>query len=131
MENISLRLKGFREHLGYSQKDFSDILSIERVAYNKIENGTKKPGNDIYTPLYEKFNLNLNWLITGEGEMFLPNSKNKSSMGENEVEILSLYRNNKQFRELMDNMIDVYKGGYDIIKAFNQMLKTLLPSDKK
>lgn len=81
--------------------------------------------------LQKEFNLNLNWLITGEGEMFLPNSKNKSSMGENEVEILSLYRNNKQFRELMDNMIDVYKGGYDIIKAFNQMLKTLLPSDKK
>lgn len=71
------RLKQIREILGITQKDWALSLDIgEVVSISRWENGVRQPGYVILSKLADKYKINLHWLLTGEGEMFVTsNSK--------------------------------------------------------
>ena len=66
------RLKEVRKSLKLKQKVMAEKLDIHYVTYNKYENGATEPAIDFMHTLYRNFNVNMNWLITGEGMMFVP-----------------------------------------------------------
>ncbi len=68
--NIGERLKNIREQLKLTQEEFAKILGISRSRLSQIEHNKHDPSVKILTPL-AKQNLNINWLLTGEGEPFL------------------------------------------------------------
>ncbi len=68
---ISTRLKLIRTNLGLSQKKFGDLLGIAQTSYANYEGGkTFLPAN-ILEILNKQTDVNLNWLITGIGDMYL------------------------------------------------------------
>ena len=65
------RLKEVRKELGFNQTDFAKHLGIPQTAYSMIENGNRPLADKYVKVICSAFNVNENWFITGEGEMFL------------------------------------------------------------
>ena len=75
------RIKILRtEHLHITQSEFGEALGVKRDVINNIENNRlKNPEKQepIYRLICEKFNVNGEWLRTGNGEMFVPLTRNQ------------------------------------------------------
>ena len=65
------RLKLIRKTLGLNQTDFAKHLGITQTAYSMIENGNRPLADKYIKVICSIFNINKNWFLTGEGEMFL------------------------------------------------------------
>ncbi len=65
------RLKEIRKALGFSQTEFAKHLGITQTAYSMIENGKRPLASKYVKVICSTFNVNENWLLTGQGEMFL------------------------------------------------------------
>ncbi len=63
------RLKSLRKKLGFNQGEFAEKLRISQTYYSEIERGSKGFSATVLLSLYA-LNVNLDWLIGGEGEMF-------------------------------------------------------------
>lgn len=65
-------LKKLRQHLHLSVDKLSEIVDIPASTLWGYEGNKRKPSIDLPIQLYRKLNVNLNWFLTGEGEMFNP-----------------------------------------------------------
>ncbi len=64
------RLKKLRLTLGYNLQEISEKLNIPANTYIGYEYRTKNVPLEFLTELVKSFNVNINWLLTGEGDMF-------------------------------------------------------------
>lgn len=64
------RLKLVRKTLKLNQKDFGSALGLTQGGYSDIERGKNKVSPRLKFLLKEKFQINLVWFETGEGEMY-------------------------------------------------------------
>ena len=71
-ENYVKRLKIIREHLGLSVSEFSKRLELPQEALREYELGEKSPSAELFIQLDKKFNINLNWFVSGRGGLFQP-----------------------------------------------------------
>jgi SOS-response transcriptional repressor LexA len=62
-----------REKIGQNTKDFAASLGMESTTVSSIESGKREPSKEVLCNLASKFAINLNWVLTGEGEIFLSN----------------------------------------------------------
>ena len=67
---VNNRIKAVREALGISQKDFCRGIFLSQSFYAKLEKGERNLNERIYELISNKYNINKEWLITGNGEMF-------------------------------------------------------------
>ena len=65
------RLKKLRKALDMTQQAFSDKLGVKRNTVGQWEIGRNEPSDAIIFSICREFNVNENWLRTGEGEMFI------------------------------------------------------------
>ncbi len=64
------RLKDFITSLGFSESEFAASISVGQRSLNYYLKGQQKPGLDIIVKISEAYpNVNLDWLITGNGAM--------------------------------------------------------------
>lgn len=66
----SERLKQIRNKLGLSQAKFGSMLKIPQTTYANYESGKALIPDNLKSELM-RLGINLNWLITGEGSMYL------------------------------------------------------------
>ena len=71
LQGFGSRLKKARRQLGLNPAQMSDIIGVEKNSYYKYEDGSRFPKPEILSALIIYLNLNVNYLISGEGEMFL------------------------------------------------------------
>lgn len=64
------RIKSLRRELGLTQEKFAERLSMKRNTIANYEIGRNEPIDAVISLMCERFNVNENWLRTGEGEMF-------------------------------------------------------------
>ena len=64
------RIKSLRKHLGYTQQEFADRIGLKRNTIAQYEIGRNEPIDAVILSICREFNVNENWLRTGEGEMF-------------------------------------------------------------
>ena len=69
------RIKKVRNSLHISQTDFAQKLSVSRSAVCKMESGENYPSEQTIKLMCNEFSVNEEWLRTGNGEMFIPKSK--------------------------------------------------------
>lgn len=67
---FSENLKKIRQHLGLSVAKFADKLDIPQRTLTTYERGERTPSWKLFTQLYQKLNINLNWFVSGKGKMF-------------------------------------------------------------
>lgn len=70
--SINKRINLLRKQLGMIQQDFANKIGVQRVTISWME----KEGNTITKQnikiICDAFNVNENWLLNGEGDMFRP-----------------------------------------------------------
>ena len=69
LEDIGLRLKKIRKILNKSQQALADETSLTKQAISNIENGKSAPGLGLLSKLLVDYNVNLNYLICGIGNV--------------------------------------------------------------
>ena len=67
---ISERFKQLRGELGKSQTEFGAGIGVSRSVINNIERGVTEPSDVFLNHICVIYNVNREWLETGEGEMF-------------------------------------------------------------
>ena len=63
---ISKRIKSIREKSGLSTNKFAELLNISQPAFSRLENGKSLPRAETLIALYEKFQVDPLWLLTGQ-----------------------------------------------------------------
>lgn len=68
---LNTRLKAIRKAISLSQEEFGKKLGITGAAISKIESGNRNVTEQMTLAIIREFDVNEQWLRTGEGEMFL------------------------------------------------------------
>jgi len=69
--SIGDRFKELRENLRFNQSELARLIDANPSIISDIERGEKEPSKKIISALIIKYKINSNWLLTGEGEMFI------------------------------------------------------------
>lgn len=110
------RLKIVRRFLNKTQVEFASSIGLTQAGYSDIERGKNSVSGKVKILLKREHQVNVSWLETGEGDMFLQGSDNQSSEEQNLIanfqleiqrlqkEINQLATENNQFREQAESM---------------------------
>lgn len=71
------RLRKMRKELDITQQAFADRLGISRNNIAGYETGKSIPGDAVISLICREFNINEEWLRTGEGEMFIQKTEDE------------------------------------------------------
>ncbi len=65
------RLVDVREYLGFNQLSFAQKLDLAPQSLSRYEKNKVKPSIELLKKLLNKFEININWILTGDGEKLL------------------------------------------------------------
>lgn len=103
------RLKQLRKALDLTQKQFAERIGSVQNTITGYETGRRVPSNQVITLICREFDVNEEWLVTGNGEMF---------------------RKRTRSQEISDFVVDILKGEEDNFKRrFVAMLSRLDEDD--
>lgn len=99
------RIKKLRKELGLSGEKFGEHIGVGKTAISRIENGSNNVTDQMFKSICREFNVNSDWLRTGEGEMF--------NLPEDETAAL--------VSELLDESSPVYDLVLSIVKTYQKL----------
>jgi transcriptional regulator with XRE-family HTH domain len=100
--SVNHRIKQVRETLKLSQVQFSRVISLSGGYLAGVETEKRKVNDRLIKLICSSFNVNSEWLKTGEGPMFNGNSDEKFT------KLVSLFKElGPQFREYILKQIDL------------------------
>jgi transcriptional regulator with XRE-family HTH domain len=109
--NISERLKQLRKELGLSQTDFGKKIGKNYHSVMRWELGKVLPPSNVLEYICDCFDVNIDWLTEGTGEMFSLIKINELSDFNKEYTILT-----PELFELYQNAAEMNgRGGYEYI----------------
>jgi transcriptional regulator with XRE-family HTH domain len=71
MTGIKERIKEIREKLNISQRDFAQKIFISQTLLGDIELGNRTATERTIQLISTEFNVNKEWILTGQGDMFM------------------------------------------------------------
>lgn len=71
------RIRELRKALGLTQQEFADRLGVKRNTIAQYETGRNSPIEAVITSICREFNVNEEWLRTGQGDMLVNLDKQK------------------------------------------------------
>ena len=71
------RIKFLRESLDLTQEDFSKRIKLSRNFIAQIETGKKTPSERTIRDICREYEINEEWLRTGEGNMYPERTRNQ------------------------------------------------------
>ena len=74
MENIKERFKSIRKDTKLSQKEFGNLIHLSQSQIASYESGHRSITPRTIDDVCVKFNVNKEWLLTGEGEPYIEES---------------------------------------------------------
>lgn len=97
-KTLGERIKYLRENIlpgeEISQVEFGKIFKISHDAVSKYETNKAEPDVEFFTTLRQQYQVNINWLITGDGEVFseqAPSKIQNLSLGRIAAELPRIY----------------------------------------
>lgn len=110
------RIKGIRNSRNLTQQAFADKLQIPRNNIAGYETGKRSPSDAVVSLICREFNVNEEWLRTGNGEMF------KELDREQEIALMvsTLFKEESEsfkfrFIKALCNMNDA---GWEVLESF-------------
>ena len=71
------RVKEVRKSLGLTQEKFGERVGLKKSAISQIESGVNGVTDQLRLAVFREFNVNEDWLRTGEGSMFVESYKDE------------------------------------------------------
>jgi transcriptional regulator with XRE-family HTH domain len=81
------RIRYIRKEIGLSQEEFANKLNLKRNSITLIETGNRNASDRTIMDICETFNVNPQWLRTGDGDVF----QTKTKINEKLKELTSLF----------------------------------------
>jgi len=109
-DQVGKRLKKFRTEVhDRTQFEFSSSLEYKQPAYQAIEKGGNSVTFKMIVALVNKYGLSIDWLLTGEGAMYLndkspANQEDMQSVSKSDLKIVETERD--QYKKLWENAED-------------------------
>ena len=82
-------LKKLRTELNLSAQKLADKIGSTQVSVSNYETGKYKPSYEFIEALHNVLNVNLNWFVSGQGEMF--NGQDKTDLNQIDEDKLKAY----------------------------------------
>ena len=105
---INERLKFIRQQIAKSASDFARMNGLEIRTYSSYERGERNPSLDFIEHLVSEYKVNANWLLTGKGSNFLPETKNTFSRQNDENVYEKISQMGRRLQDIQDkhNFLD-------------------------
>ena len=121
-KTVAERLKSFRIHVGLNVADFAELLEKGTPAIYAIEQGRVFPQIDDLAKLQRLYGLNLNWIVSGNGNMIL--NENKKDFDKGSIkEMINNLKNNTEDEELLfkvNSEVDkIIRNNEKLMRVFN------------
>ena len=101
MDGVSQRIKLLRKALDISQREFCKLLSLSGGYIANIEANMREPNDRLIKLIVAEFNVNEEWLLNGNGQMFDIKVKDERSS-----RLLSLFNNlSRKYQDVVFDMI--------------------------
>lgn len=71
------RIKKIRKEVGLTQQEFAEAIKVKRNTVATYEMGRSIPSDAAISLICRAFDVNEEWLRTGEGEMFIEKTKDE------------------------------------------------------
>lgn len=114
------RIKKIRNSLGLTQQKFADRLGLKRQTIASYEIGNIVPSDSTLLLICKEFEINKDWLLTGEGEMYdMPEDETVAAVSE-------LLEESNPFYDLIIGIVHTYKKlddkSQEVLKNLSQEL---------
>lgn len=110
-KDIGERLRDIRKRLGKTLEEMTDITGLSKSGISDMELGLKKPSSVYLYALNMEFNVNINWVLTGNGTTFSPDIEFNLNFG----------IDNNIIKELIFCLNYVGPVRYDILRHFDKI----------
>lgn len=91
LKEIGNRIQKIRIALKSLQRDFAAKLGISSASLSEIESGSAKPMFEVYFSLTYDFNVNLNFLFSGKGNLFVTTEREQENSQKNGISDAHLF----------------------------------------
>lgn len=81
MKTINSRIEELIEALGITKTAFAERIKVTQPYISKLISGNGAPSNRLIEDICEKYNVNEEWLRTGNGEIFIQFSRDEEIAG--------------------------------------------------
>lgn len=110
------RIRELRKALNLTMQEFGDALGVSKASISNIENGNRDCTNQMFKSICREFDVNEEWLRTGEGEMF------KELSGSEKIAVFLadvLKDEEPSFRkQLIEALAELDSSEWDVISGF-------------
>lgn len=113
LKEIGSRLEEIRKTLGLSEEQLISFLGVGRSGYAKYKYGISLPRLQTFVSLSDRFDISLDWLISGKGPVFF-NDKAKPE-DKNRLEPVM-----EDVKELVDQMEHIPLLRYQVLSFFQE-----------
>ena len=116
------RLKEIRKSNpnGKTQETFANYLEISKENISSYESGRRNPSDAFIKLVCEKCNVNEDWLRTGNGEMFMPETKDEQ-ISKMLADVMKSEDGNF-IKKLISALAQLDKDGWDKLEEFVDMI---------
>lgn len=116
------RLKEIRKSNpnGKTQETFANYLEISKENISSYESGRRNPSDAFIKLVCEKCNVNEDWLHTGNGEMFMPETKDEQ-ISKMLANVMKSEDGNFK-KKLISALAQLDKDGWDKLEDFVDMI---------
>lgn len=118
---IGDNIKQLRDSLGLTQQKFADRIGIKQATLSTAESGKSNLSRQALLSISREFGVRLEWLETGEGEMF---ARRNASIIE---QLATEYNLTAQERELIDNFLSLPPDVRELVAAAVSRAAKLYP----
>ncbi|MBQ4123693.1 helix-turn-helix domain-containing protein [bacterium] len=125
---IGKRLKEIKKELKITSKELADELGIPVRTIGSYERNEAQPGPKFFNNIHEKYNININWFLTGKGNMFvsektsadigyIANLQERLNLSESEIDGLIDLLDSEASREMVFKFIEIKRGNKEALDS--------------
>ncbi len=118
------RLKLLRKHLGLNQKEMGERIKLSQTHVSSLENGAREITDRIIFDVCREFDVNEQWLRTGEGEMFI---ESDSSII---VELANEYHLDEIDKKIIEHFVKLDSKSRQRIKDYVRSIAEIFNNEK-
>ena len=101
------RIRQLRKELGLNQTDFGERIGVKQGSVAGYESGARTPIDAVITSICREFDVNEDWIRTGEGEMFKERSPS-DEVGYYVEDLLDYDGHGNPFYDMIIEMMKTY-----------------------
>lgn len=105
LKTIGARIKGVREENKLTQEEFGKVVGVNMKTISLMENGHRKPSQEVLSIISSKYNINLDWVSTGNGERISNKKSDPKSIDNLLAKITTLEFDLAQMRKIMEEIL--------------------------